>query len=244
MKKVPTFKSQQIFEEVPDQEVERLNKEIHEQSVAIFGRSRDDAGFIFRPHGRPRGFVVIGGGFRVLPKESNDSEGTFSFDLDENKYLFRAKLVKNSEQQGELHRLTPIYKMQRRAMYRLSIPSDFYAVVRITHINAKKVGAFAKLSDISGNGMGLWYSDEAGKIEVGDSLNVVLNIRQRPAENLELKVTHCRSVSGGLLLGPDQPANIILGTRFATENSLDVLKKMNHIVMEIYRDLFGSFFAA
>ncbi|MEY4616957.1 MAG: hypothetical protein RJB66_1917 [Pseudomonadota bacterium] len=244
MKRVPGLNNHQVFEEVPDQEVHLLSQKIHSQSVPIFGRSANDSGFVFHPRGAAKGFVVFSGGFRLLPKESPDAEGTFCFDFENKKYLFKAKLIKKSENQGELNLLTPLYRLQRRAAYRLPIPSDFYAVVRLTHVNSQKAGVFAKMADISERGLGLVVQANGLPINVGDRLNVVLNIRQRPPESLELMVAHCQTVEGSGGFGSAKHNQIMLGTHFNLESSQDTLKRVNHILMEIYRDLFGTYFSA
>lgn len=242
MAAAPNIKVNTIFEEIPDHEVPGIFSQIYKRSISMVGRCENGVGLVFHPKGPQDNFLLIEGVYRSLPSIITETTASFSFVLNDNKYLFKARLVPKNSREGGLLLLTSLFRIQRRSVKRLKIPIDFYAILRLTHINSRMVKNFAKLADISPKGLGLLIPSETSKIKVGDCINVVLSLRQRPPEHIELKVIHRQVVAKESQASLSASETVFLGCLFIPEKSPLVARKMNNIVMDIYRDLFGSLF--
>ncbi len=234
------LKSNNIFEAVPEGEMEALYSDIYQNASVLVGRCEDGSVIVFRPGVKIASFIRINGSYRSSSKAKDPIEATFSFVLNETKYLFKAALHKKGRRQGELNLLTMMFRIQRRSVKRLKVPSDYYAVVRLSHQNSRLIRSFGKLMDISPRGLGIILPNPETKVKVGDLLRVVLTISQRPPETIELRVVHLRAPNKMEDNSNEKGDGQFFGAVCLPENSITVFKRMNAIVMDVYRDIFGS----
>lgn len=242
-----------LFEEVPDQLVESIVNDIRSQQVELFASTSEGVLVRFKANDQRSGYLTMEGTYRCHEPLPSRSEMTFSFVHNDNKYLFKGLLFAYEERQAQVHFLTTIYRLQRRASRRIRVPLDFYGVIRVTHLNTAMVRTVGKLFDVSPGGMGIMLPADALDVAVGDLMKVVINVRQRPTENIELKVVrkHFLTENNFSLhsVGPWNPkarepekGEIILGTVYYPEDSPQAKHQMNSIVLDIYRYIFGLMF--
>jgi hypothetical protein len=234
------LKENSIFEVIPESELLVLFSQVYGNSISLIGRCGDGAVVVFRPKGPTESFELFNGSYRSNSTTKGPIEATFSFVLHDSKFLFKASLNRNLGRKGQLRLLTTIYRIQRRAVKRLNIPNDYYAVVRLSHQNHRLIRVFGKLSDISPRGIGVLLPKNDNKIQLGDQFKAVLTISQRPPENVELRLIHLRPALKHDETTGEKVENIFFGAVFLPENSMSIFKRMNAVVTDIYRDVFGT----
>lgn len=244
MSAVLKLKPNSFFEDIPENQWATIYQQACVQSVVMAGRAADESPVFFRPndihHANEPFTGEMKGFFRATFKNDLPIETTFSFVLGDVKYLFRGLLQKKDHRIGVLKLITGFYQIQRRALKRLKIPEDYYAVVRITHVKGKLVRAYGKLMDISPQGMGFLVPKNDQKIQVGDSILITLNLNRRPPELLEMRVLHFRRAKAKDGTLPDSSKAFFFGGLFLPEHSIAIAKKMNALVMDLYKDIFGK----
>jgi hypothetical protein len=234
------LRTSDIFEVVPENEIKEVYEQIAARSLAMVGRCSDGAILVFKVTERCENYSCFRGMYRTNSSNRSELEGTFSFTLNDNKYLFRATLNAQDHRHGELNLNTMLYRIQRRSVKRLKIPDEYYAVVKLTHHNVRMLRIFGKLKDISPRGLGIVLPKEAIKLKVDDVVKVVLTISQRPPETIDLKVVHSRELDKQDEKNREFDEGVFFGAKVLPENSIGAFKRMNAIVNDIYRDLFGS----
>jgi hypothetical protein len=236
---VLNLKDNSIFQEIPAGEVEEVYGQIQLRELHIRGVSEDGNQLDFFPDSNQNGYFTLQGSFRSEKKIHSETEFTCHFILEDNKYLFKVIFEKHGVDTGVLHLQTNIYKLKRRLVKRLLVPVDYYALIRLTHVNRKMIRTFGKLANVSPGGMGIILPSDELQIKVGDFLKVVINIKLRPTESVELKVVHKR-VHKRVQADGSVIEEVALGALFYPEDEEATKKATNEIVMGIYRDIFGS----
>lgn len=240
MSAAPHLRQPNIFEPVEESELQALYARIYTESPLMVGRSTDGTIITFKPMVGSTDYLIINGAYRSVPVHWQSVNVTFSFTLNESKFLFKAVFRRKDHRQGVLNLLTTLYRIQRRSVKRLKIPTDYYAVVRLSYQNSRMIRSFGKLMDISPRGVGIFLPKDEQGIKVGDHLRLVLTISQRPPENIEIRVIHTHPHVRVDEKAGEKSEGIFLGAICLPEHSLKVFKRMNAIVMDIYRDLFGA----
>jgi hypothetical protein len=166
------------------------------------------------------------------PVEANEIV-TFSFVCFGKKYLFNATCFFK----GKIANITPtteLFFLQRRNTERLIIPDNYYAVLKITHINSRIVRTYVKITNISIGGCGISLKSDEPKIATGDVIKGLLHFSSRPPLDIEGQIRHIRIVDDGITKIQN------LGILFLPTGSVALTKKLKIIVMDIYRDLFSE----
>lgn len=154
-----------------------------------------------------------------------------SFSIVDNKYLFKGKLIIESDNSYRLSELSKFYCLQRRHNERTKIPNEYYILFKLTHINHRPVKAFGSLADISTGGIKVVLKGENQKIYRGDKVKAVLTFRGRPPEVIEFVVRHHR-------LNKENDVLVqTFGGSFLPANSPKVALQINSILMDIYREI-------
>lgn len=235
-----TLKTNRIFNEVPDAEVNSIFQRVIGEAVSLVGRSDSGSYVDFRLSGRIARDGSFVGQYHTDKKLTLEAEITFSFCINDNKYLFKAILEKRGLLQGILHPQTKLFCLQRRAEKRLKVPGELFSVVRISQINKVMVRGFGRIIDISPNGLGICLPSDKLKLDIKDRIKVVLNVRSGPSEMIELAVANKRirrRPSKGIT-GPLQ--EMVLGTMFIKGPSRRRGGVNYTLLMDLYRQVFES----
>lgn len=158
---------------------------------------------------------------------------TFSFVCFGKKYLFNATCSFKGNS-AKIAPTTELFFLQRRNTERLIIPDNYYAVMRIRHINSRTVRNYVKIINISLGGCGVALRSEEPNLTAGDVIKGSLHFSSRPPLDIEGQIRHKRIIDEG------QVKIQQLGILFLPNESGALTKKMKIIVMDIYRDLFSE----
>jgi hypothetical protein len=237
--KMPTSSDSKLFDEISTDEAQQIWSKIILKSVLLIGKTVENSLIVVKPivgffeHGK------LAGNCRGSKKSIDNTIAVFSAVVGDNKYMFKARLKMLEPRKIKIELSSLIYSIQRRADPRIKIPKDYFAIIKITHINNRLIREIGKLVDISSKGIaGLIPSNPRDlKIESNDIIKGVVTVRHRPPEPIEVRVIHRRNAdaepSQGLIGGA------VFGGVFLPENSR-THKRMSSIVMDIYRDVFDD----
>lgn len=237
MSNVFKLKKNRIFDEVPEKEVSSLLLEAKALGIPLFGRTEDGTLIEFQIQSIKGILFLLGGTFSSEKNQKNDAAVTFSFVLENNKYLFKAIMEFKNKKMANVYFQTGLYSFQRRIGKRVAVPPDFFSIVRLTQVNNKVMRNFGKIIDVSPGGIGLWFPSDRLKLKDGDTINIVLNIRGRPPEEFQMRVVHKHVLA--VNKANDASSEIKIGADFASIQK-ESLHKKNSLVMDIYRDIFSS----
>lgn len=230
-----------VFEVLPAEEYGAFSDYFYKPGLTLVGKAQNGAAIVFKTEGRNGKTSNVVGQFRTTSLEKDGLIATFSFTWSDNKYLFQAQLNQWSARQGELILVTDVYRIQRRSVKRLKVPNDYYAVVKFSQHNGRIIRVFGKLANISAQGLGILLPNENFPLKPGDSVRLVLTMSQRPPETIDMQVKHAKWVNIVGATPEESMTGYLVGGLFLPEHSVPSYKRMNAIVNDIVRDLFGTF---
>jgi c-di-GMP-binding flagellar brake protein YcgR len=184
---------------------------------------QEDSLFYFQPDTVSKNGILKG---RIILIEGVPTEGEViaNFGVNKEKYFYRSKLsIKNnipfvltSEQ---------MFKLQRRAHFRMGLASASEKSIIIIGLNGKKVFVDAECMDFSVGGARMLLPKSALKIKIGDRISPVLRINGKRFET-EAEVRHIK----------EDKENVIVGIKFSVSDQV-LLNRLQVLSLEFQRKM-------
>jgi hypothetical protein len=164
------------------------------------------------------------GQIKLIEGEPSAGEVVANFGANGEKYFYRSKLsivnaipfILASDQ---------LFKLQRRAHFRVELSSAAEKSIIIIGINGKKVFIDAECLDFSAGGARMMLLKSALNVKVGDKIIPVLRINGKRFET-EAEIRHLK----------EENENIIAGLKFA-ESDQELLNRLQVLSLEFQRNI-------
>jgi hypothetical protein len=224
-----------MFQPVKSNEAQKIIQTLLSGKVSFIGRTEGKTLILAKSlKGKTQDFKQFDCEFKSNKRLSESEIVTFSFVCFGRKYLFNATCILKGRNNASVSPTTELFFLQRRSTERLIIPDDYYAVLKISHVNSKIVRTFLKINDISIGGCGALLRSIEPNVNAGDVIKGAMHFSSRPPLDVEGQIRHKRVLEEGPLKLQQ------LGVLFLPTESAIIAKKMKVIVMDIYRDLFSE----
>lgn len=151
----------------------------------------------------------------------------FMFHVGKDKYIFEGKLQLVNEL-CSINTDVILYKLQRRAFYRLEIPDKYKAVFRIKEINNDPEKIYTEIGDISAGGMKVRTTIKFSLLHKDDHLKGDIELPGRDPISVTTQVRHIMKKNY------NNQEHTFLGLEFIPP-SPQLQHQMTAIVMELYR---------
>lgn len=230
----PKTRTDDIFQTLSNTEIDAALEFAITNGVTLIGKCDDESFVVVKPKPEGSNLREIFGLLKSSGRVKSPQEAIFSFVVGESKYLFKGVFSILHGKTVSVAPLSRFYCIQRRSNERLKIPEDYYALFKFTHINGRPFRSFGKIKNVSAGGVAVIFRNHEPQIFHGNTIRGVLTLNCRPPEDVELKIKHVATDTDG------ETKLQIFGGAYLPEGSPLLVRRMNSVITDIYRDIFKS----